>query len=233
MGKCIYRRNTHRRVGQITRTAQAASFGIKFAGNVGEPLESGSLLKQVSTPAMALGATIYVFDIRLADADRNLYETLSFRVARHPSESEEYLLTRVLAYCLEFGEGLAFSSGGISSPDEPALAIRDLTGVLKSWIDIGSPEAARLHKASKATPRVAVYAHKDIDQLLARLQGEHIHRADAIELYAMDRELLTALAAKLQRRMTFDLSIAERTLYVTLGDETLTGDVRPHRIGPR
>jgi uncharacterized protein YaeQ len=75
-----------------------------------------------------------------------------------------------------------------------------------------------------------VYAHKDIDLLLAKLQGEHIHRADAIELYAMDREILSALAAKLQRRMTFDLSIAEHTLYITLANETLTGDVRSHRI---
>lgn len=191
---------------------------------------AGSVLKQAPTLPMALGATIYVFDIRLADADRNVYETLSFRVARHPSESEEYLLTRVLAYCMEFGEGLAFSSGGLSNPDEPPLAVRDLTGVLKSWIEVGSPEAPRLHKASKATPRVAVYAHKDIDQLLAKLQGEHIHRADAIEFYAMDREFLTALGAKLQRRMEFDLSIAERTLYVTLADQTLTGDVKPHRM---
>src|SRR5438128_1441845 len=115
---------------------------------------------------MALGATI------------NVYETLSLRAARHPSESEEYLLTRVLAYCLEYGEGIAFSSGGLSNPDEPALAIRDLTGVLKSWIEVGSPEAARLHKASKAAPRVAVYAHKGIDLLLAKLRGERIHRAD-------------------------------------------------------
>lgn len=180
---------------------------------------------------MALGATVYVFDIRLADADRNVYETLSLRVARHPSESEEYLLTRVLAYCLEFGEGLTFSSGGLSNPDEPALAVRDLSGVLKSWIEVGSPEAARLHKASKATPCVAVYAHKDIDRLLAKLQGEHIHRADAIEFHAIDREILTAIANQLQRRMTFDLSIAERTLYLTLGDRTVTGDVKLHRIG--
>jgi len=182
---------------------------------------------------MALGATVYVFDIRLADADRNVYETLSMRVARHPSESEEYLLTRVLAYCLEYTEGIAFSSGGLSSPDEPALVVRDLTGALKSWIEIGAPEAARLHKASKAAPRVAVYVHKEIDALLAKLHGERLHRADAIELYAMDRELLKGLAAKLQRRMTFDLSIAERTLYVTLVDETLAGDVRQHRMSAR
>jgi uncharacterized protein YaeQ len=182
---------------------------------------------------MALGATVYVFDICLADADRNVYETLSFRVAQHPSESEDYLLTRVLAYCMEFGEGLAFSSGGLSNPDEPALSVRDLSGVLKSWIEIGSPEAARLHKASKAAPRVAVYVHKDIDLLLAKLPGEHIHRADAIEFHAIEREFLAALAARLQRRMAFDLSIVERTCYVTLGDQTLTGEVKPHRVVSR
>jgi uncharacterized protein YaeQ len=179
---------------------------------------------------MALGATIYVFDIRLADADRNVYETLSLRVARHPSESEEYLLTRVLAYCLEYTEGLAFSSGGLSSPDEPALSVRDLTGALKSWIEIGAPEATRLHKASKSSPRVAVYVHKDIELLRAKLKGERIHKVESIELYAMDLHLLTAFVPKLQRRMDFDLSVAEGTLYVTLGGETLTGEVARHRL---
>jgi uncharacterized protein YaeQ len=182
---------------------------------------------------MALGATIYVFDIRLADADRHVYESLSLRVARHPSESEEYLLARVLAYCLEYTEGLTFSNGGLSNPDEPALAVRDLTGALTSWIEIGAPEAARLHKASKAAPRVVVYAHKDIDLLIAKLQGERIHRADAIELYAVDRELLAALVQRIERRMSFDLSIAERNLYVTLGDETLSGVIVRHEIGSR
>jgi uncharacterized protein YaeQ len=175
---------------------------------------------------MALGATIYVFDIRLADADRNVYETLALRVARHPSESAEYLLTRVLAYCLEYTEGLAFSSGGLSNPDEPALSVRDLTGALKSWIEIGAPEAPRLHKASKAAARVVVYAHKDIDSLLAKLAGERIHRAEHIEYYAVDRELLTSLAAKLDRRMSWDLSIADRHVYLTTGDSTLTGNIR-------
>jgi uncharacterized protein YaeQ len=182
---------------------------------------------------VALSSTVYVFDIRLADADRNVYETLSMRVAQHPSESQDFLLTRVLAYCLEYTEGIAFSSGGLSTPDEPALAVRDLTGVLTSWIEVGAPAAARLHKASKASQRVAVYAHKDIDLLLAKLQGERIHRASAIELYAIDHELLSALIARLQRRMKFDLSIAERTLYITLGDETLTGEVRQHRVVDR
>ena len=179
---------------------------------------------------MALSATVYVFDIQLADSDRNVYETLALRVARHPSESEEYLLTRVLAYCLEFQEGIAFSNGGLSNPDEPALAVKDLTGALQIWIDIGAPEAARLHKASKAAKRVAVYVHKDIEQLFSRLQNERIHRAEAIEFFAMDRELISSLVAKLARRMTFSLSISERHLYLTLNDETFSGTIERRSI---
>ncbi len=107
---------------------------------------------------MALGATIYTFDIELADSDRAVYQSLNLRVAQHPSETPDYLLTRVLAYCLEFAEGIAFSKG-LSDPDEPAISVRDLTGALQVWVDIGLPEPERLHRASKAAPRVAVYTH--------------------------------------------------------------------------
>src|ERR687897_347998 len=80
---------------------------------------------------MALGATVYTLDIDLSDSDRSVYETVSLRVARHPSESDDYLVTRILAYCLEYTEGIAFSKGGLSDPDEPPIAIRDLTGTLR------------------------------------------------------------------------------------------------------
>jgi uncharacterized protein YaeQ len=177
---------------------------------------------------MALGATLYTFQVTLNDADRSVYETLEFRVARHPSETEEYLLTRVLAYCLEYTEGLAFS-GGLSDPDAPALEIRDLTGALRSWIEIGTPEPARLHKASKAAARVAVYSHKPVAALLARLADERVHRARDIEIFEVDRELLAALTARLSRRMTLDLAVTDRHLYVSLGEETLSGAVGSHR----
>src|SRR5689334_15960873 len=141
---------------------------------------------------MALTATIYNFDIQLADVDRGVYETLALRVARHPSETEEYLLTRVLAYCLEYAEGIAFSKG-LAEPDEPAIAVRDLTGALRVWIDVGAPDAARLHKASKASPRVAVYTHRDPAQIVRQLSGERIHRAESLELYGVDRDFLASL----------------------------------------
>src|SRR3954471_7730886 len=123
---------------------------------------------------MALSATIYNFDIQLADVDRGVYETLSFRVPCQPSETEEYLLARVLAYCLEYHEGIAFSQA-ITEPDVPSVSVRDLTGTIKVWIEVGAPDAARLHKASKAAPRVAVYTHRDAARLATSLTSERIH----------------------------------------------------------
>lgn len=174
---------------------------------------------------MALSATMYVFAIELADSDRGVYGSLELRVARHPSETAEYLLTRVLAYCLEHAEGIAFSNG-LSDPDEPAISIRDLTGALQVWIDVGAPEASRLHRAGKASPRVVVYTHKDPEQLVGRLAGERIHRVEALELYAVDRALLAALAERLTRRMAFALTISERHVYLSLGEETLSGVIQ-------
>ena len=178
---------------------------------------------------MALSATIYNFSINLADADRGVYQALALKAARHPSESAEFLVTRVLAYCLEYAEGLAFSRG-LSEPDQPALAVRDLTGAITSWIEVGAPDAARLHKASKAARRVAVYIHKDPTQFVNRLAGEKIHRAEAIELYAIDRKLVAALAERLERRMAFSLSITDRELYISIGADTLTGAVVRHSL---
>ncbi len=179
---------------------------------------------------MGRSSTVHSFEISLNDADRGVYQALEFRVARHPSESAEYLVTRVLAYCLEYGEGLAFSSGGLSNPDAPALEVRDLTGQLRSWIEVGTPEPARLHKAAKASPRVAVYAHRDITGLLERLAAEPTHRAAEMEFYAIDRPLVSALAARLDRRMRFDVAVSGRELYISVGDSTLSGPVATHRV---
>lgn len=173
---------------------------------------------------MALGATIYNFAIQLSHVDRGVYQSLALKVARHPSEAEDYLVARVLAYCLEFTEGLSFSRG-LADPDQPTLAVRDLTGELRAWIDVGTPDAARLHKASKAAPRVAVYTHKAPAALLRPLEGERIHRAEAIELYAFDRELIAGFAAQLERRMAFDLSVTDAHLFISMEGVTLSGEV--------
>jgi uncharacterized protein YaeQ len=173
---------------------------------------------------MALGATLYNFDIDLADADRGVYESLALRVPRHPSESEDYLVTRILAYLLEYADGIAFSRG-VSEPDEPAILVRDLTGAITAWIEVGTPDAARLHKASKAAGRVAVYTHKDSAQFLRGLAGERIHNGDALELYAIDRALVGALVARLDRRVAMSVSVTDREIYVAIGAGQVVGAV--------
>ena len=179
---------------------------------------------------MGLGATIYAFNVDLADSDRGVYQALELRMARHPSETEEHLLTRVLAYCFEYTEGIAFSNG-LFEPDEPSIAVRDLTGGLRAWIDVGAPEAARLHRAGKLSPRVAVYTHKDGGQLAARLGIARIHRIETLELYALDREWLASLVGRLTRRMEFSLTVAEQHVYLSHGAETLPCTIERIALG--
>ena len=170
-------------------------------------------------------ATLYSFDVELAHVDRGVYASLAFRVAQHPSETDDALLTRVLAYCLEYTDGIQFSSQGLSEPDDPPVLVRDATGALRVWIDIGVPDPARLHKASKAAARVVVYTHKDPARLIRLLEGERIHRREALEIYAVDRSFLGAWVARLSRRMRFDLSVSDGQIYLVLEDVTLTGAV--------
>jgi uncharacterized protein YaeQ len=173
---------------------------------------------------MALTSTMYTFDVALSNVDRGVYESLVIKAACHPSETEEYFATRILAYCLEYAEGIAFSKG-ISEPDVPAISVRDLTGALRSWIEIGSPDAARLHKASKASPRVAVYTHKEPRIFLRAYEGERIHKAGTIELYAMDRVLLAEFVQRLDRRLKFSLTVTDGQLFLDFDGDSVHGAV--------
>jgi uncharacterized protein YaeQ len=173
---------------------------------------------------MALSSTIFTFEIDVSDANRQLYETLALRVARHPSESDEFLVARVLAYCLEYQDGIEFSRG-LCDADDPPIAVRDLTGAMRAWIDIGTPSAERLHRASKAVPRVAVYVHKEHTQWLAALSITKIHRGGELELRAFDRPLIAAMVDVLDRRMSFALSVADDELHIALDGGVLSGGI--------
>lgn len=174
---------------------------------------------------MALPATLRRFEIALADSDREVYEQLELRVAQHPSESERYLVARVLARALEHTDGLEFSKGGVSDDTEPALVVRDLRGDLVAWIEIGAPTPDRLHKATKACKRVVVYTWKGVEAQAAAITERGVHRADTIELNALPPELLDAVATTLDRVNRWDLSVAGGALYLTINGTLFEGAV--------
>ena len=178
---------------------------------------------------MAQTATIYNVTIDLSDLDRGVFEALDLRVARHPSETAEFMLVRLLAYCLEYQEGIALTEG-LSSGDAPALVVRDLTGRMTAWIEVGLPDAARLHRGSKLAGRAAVYTHRDVRQLLTQLSGAKIHRAGEIPIRAFDRVAIEELAALIERRASLGISVSGGELLVALGERTFTLVMTEHRL---
>ncbi|MBK0419633.1 YaeQ family protein [Leucobacter sp. CSA1] len=178
---------------------------------------------------MAIGSTIHVFTVQLADVDRGVYEDFAIRVARHPSETDAFMVTRLLAYCLEYEEGIEFG-GSVSTADEPAVLVRDLTGAVTAWIEVGAPDAARVHAGSKAAGRVAVYTHRDPAKILAAWAGKPIHRADALVLRSFDAGFVDAAAAALERRNELSLSVTEGQLYFELNGTALSSGVHEHRV---
>lgn len=175
---------------------------------------------------MALPATMRKIQLALADSDRGIYEELELRVAQHPSESDRYLVARVIARALEHGDGLEFSKGGVSDDTEPALVQRDLRGDLVAWIEIGSPSADRLHKATKASPRVVIYTWKNPEQLVDAIRERGVHRAEEIELFAMNPDWLDSIAATLDRTNTWELSVSGGVLYLTINGALFEGSVQ-------
>ncbi|MEV4777032.1 YaeQ family protein [Microbacterium sp. LWO13-1.2] len=178
---------------------------------------------------MAIGAMIHTFTVQLADMDRGVYDDFTLRVARHPSETDAYMLTRVLAYCLEYGEGITFGDG-ISSTEEPAVLVRDLTGRILTWIEVGAPDAERLHYGSKLAERTTVYTHRDPAKVMAPWVGKRIHQSDALTLHSFDPGFIDSAVGVLERRNTLTLSVTERELYLDLNGTTLTSAVHEHRL---
>ena len=184
---------------------------------------------RVGSLTMATGATIHTFAVQLADMDRGVYEDLTLRVARHPSETDAFMLTRVLAYCLQFQEGIAFSDG-ISATDEPAVYVRDLSGKLIAWIEVGAPDATRLHSGSMQAERTVVYTQRDPAKVAAAWAGKRIHRGDEIVLFSFDPGFLDAATALLERRNSIALSITEHRMYLEINGTVLESAVHEQPV---
>jgi uncharacterized protein YaeQ len=178
---------------------------------------------------VALTSTIYNAAVELNDVDRGVYESLALRLAMHPSETMEYMATRLMAYCLEYTEGIEMTAG-LSDGDEPAIVVRDLTGRITAWIEVGLPDADRLHRASKLAQRVAVYTHRDVRILLGQLEGKRIHRAEELAVYSFAGNFIKELAARFERRVAISLSVTERHVYLDIDGHALETTIEQHGL---
>ncbi len=173
---------------------------------------------------MAPSATIYHLKIDLSDVTRGVYESLDLRIARHPSESMRYLLTRVIAYCLCYEEGIAFTKG-LSNADEPAVWVRDLQNNLRVWIEVGLPSADRLHKARKGCNRVVIFTQHDPALLRKAATERDIHQVETIEAHAIAPAFLDELDAATNRNTEWVLVHTDGDILVTVGDDGYSGTV--------
>lgn len=178
---------------------------------------------------MGLPSTIHRFHVQLADTGRSVYEDLDLRVARHPSETMPFLLTRVLAFCIAWEPGIAFSNG-LCEPDEPALWVKDLTGTIQAWIEVGLPAPERLHKASKSVDRVIVFPHRPVELLVRQCEGARIHRAEAIRVVALEPAFLDQLATRIDRTSRWDVSIHDGHMFLTTGGVALDTTIEERRL---
>ena len=178
---------------------------------------------------MATGSTMHTFDVQLADMDRGVYDDFSLRVARHPSETDAYMLTRILALGLEHTEGIVFGDG-ISSTEDPAVLVRDLTGKITAWIEVGAPDAERLHYGSRLAERTVVYTHRDPAKVMAPWAGKKIHRSDAIRVYSFDPGFIDAAVPLIARRNTITLTVTEQVLFLDLNGTSSTTTIHEHEL---
>ncbi|OZI35059.1 hypothetical protein CAL29_12915 [Bordetella genomosp. 10] len=165
---------------------------------------------------MALRATIYKADLHIADGDRHYYGSHACTVARHPSETDERLMVRLLAYALnaDAEETLAFTKG-LSDADEPDLWRKDLTGAIQSWIEIGQPDERRLLKASGRADRVVVYCYGHASDIWWNGIRNKVERARNLSVVYFPFTATQELGRLAQRTMDLHVNVQDGELYVT------------------
>lgn len=157
---------------------------------------------------MALKATIYKADLQIADMDRHYYADHALTIARHPSENDERMMVRVLMYAVYAQEGIAFTKG-LFDVDEPEVWIKDLTGEIKLWIDIGQPDDARLRKACGRADQVIVVCFSSSCAIWWKSIASKLTRLNNLTVWQLPTETSQALAALAARSMQLQCMVQD------------------------
>jgi len=169
---------------------------------------------------MALKATIFKADLQVADMDRHYYGDHALTIARHPSETDERMMVRVLAFALHAHEALAFGKG-LSTDDEPDLWQKDLTGAINLWIEVGQPDERRLLKACGRSSQVVVYSYSSASNIWWTQVAAKLERARNLRVINLPASATTELAGLAQRTMQLQCTIQDAQVWVTNGEQTV------------
>jgi uncharacterized protein YaeQ len=170
---------------------------------------------------MALSATIFKMQLGIADTDRNYYADHSLTIARHPSETDERMMARVLAFIAHAHEQLQFTRG-LSADEEPALWQKDFGGDIELWIEVGQPDEKRIRKACSRARRVVVYCYGGrAAELWWQQNADKLERFDHLGVIDLPKDATDALAALVERNMQWQCTVQDGQLWISTGDHTV------------
>jgi uncharacterized protein YaeQ len=173
---------------------------------------------------MALKATIFKAELQIADMDRHYYQDHSLTIARHPSETDERMMMRILAFILHADESLMFGKG-LSADDEPDLWQKDLTGAITSWIEVGLPDERSILKACGRSEKVHVYCYGSNSGIWWNQIYSRLERAKNLAVVSLHPAVSLALAKVAQRNMQLQCTIQDGQVWVTANGETVLVDL--------
>lgn len=177
---------------------------------------------------MALKSTIFKAELQVADLDRGHFADYSLTIARHPSETDERMMVRLLAFALHAGQDLSFGKG-ISTDDEPALWEVDPSGIIRCWIEVGQPDESRIRKASGRADKVVVLAYgaRAVDVWWKQNAGL-LARFDNVEVWRLTSEAGQALAGLAERSMKLSCTIQDGVVWMAGGNQSI--ELHPERL---
>lgn len=181
-------------------------------------------LPNFTITAMALKSTIYKAELQIADMDRHYYANHTLTLAMHPSETEERLMVRLLAFVLNADEALSFGRG-LSAEDEPDLWRKDLTGAIQTWIEVGQPDDRSLLKACGRSEQVLVYSYGTTAPIWWGQMGSRLERARNLKVFSLPPATTQAMAALAKRSMQWQCTMQDGQLWMNDGDQSVQIDL--------
>lgn len=174
---------------------------------------------------MAIKSTIFKAELQIADMDRQYYDAHPLTIARHPSETDERMMVRILAFALNANEALSFGKG-LSADDEPDLWQKDLTGAIDLWIEVGQPDEKRIMKACGRASRVVIYSYNSMSHIWWNQIAGKVDRAKNLSVLNLSAESSQALTKLAQRNMQLQCTIQDAQAWMNGDGESIPIDLK-------